>query len=175
MEKKINSAVKKSFTDTLTKLNNREYFSVAVQGYLRDGKPGEMGAFYIIDLDYFKQINDGFGHDRGDTVLKSAARALSNIFSGEDEVVARMGGDEFVAFCAHIQTPEAAKEKGKEIGRQFRAIEYTEGKWVTASVGGAAFRMGEHAEYSELFSIADAALYDVKAAGRNGCRVTEKK
>ena len=128
-------------------------------------------ALVILDLDYFKQINDRFGHDCGDQILKDASRRMQEEME-EYGLVARIGGDEFLAVMLNVP-----REKVEEILSRFtnaqKTIDY-HGKEITytMSIGYASFP--EHGQvYNELYQRADMALYTIKMAGRNGFRFFE--
>lgn len=127
-------------------------------------------ALLYIDLDRFKQINDGFGHATGDAVLHAFARvALEGV--RDDDVVARIGGEEFVILLD--DTPiEDAERVAQRIRTEFRGMAVDglpDDFAVTLSVGIAASVHGENLE--AFMARADAALYDAKAAGRDCVRV----
>ena len=75
---------------------------------------GEQGAFFIIDIDNFKQINDVFGHLNGDVMLAEAGRSLKNLVRSND-IVGRVGGDEFAVLLWGIEKTEDAEKKAKAI------------------------------------------------------------
>ncbi|GHV17763.1 hypothetical protein AGMMS49938_18640 [Fibrobacterales bacterium] len=135
----------------------------------------KLGAFFVIDIDYFKQVNDNYGHERGDTVIRSVAKVLQNTFGDENEIVARIGGDEFAAFCPDINDNLFIENKCQKIRNLMQEVRYAEDKPpVTLSIGIVNFRYGEDdSQFSDLFNRADNALYDVKARGRNGYEICE--
>ena len=94
--------LKKSQTDPLTGLYNRDAFEQSVINYLNTKNPILYGAFIIIDIDYFKQINDSLGHKVGDDLLKDFSQLLKEFFSLED-ILCRWGGDEFIVFMKDIE------------------------------------------------------------------------
>lgn len=155
-------------TDPMTGLHNRRYFERALESYLKEfnniGKP--LGLM-LLDLDHFKQINDTHGHDWGDVVLKEVALRLKAI-TREDDVVARIGGEEFA-----VITPYASQEKLVGVAERYResieALRIDVGNIVlrpTISVGVAT--NAEHPDdIEELFKAADRKLYEAKHNGRN--------
>ena len=79
----------------------------------------------MLDLDGFKEINDKYGHQEGDAVLKKMARILSGAFRSDD-FIARFGGDEFIVFLDHIPNCECASFRAEEVRRQVYApVSYT--------------------------------------------------
>lgn len=128
-----------------------------------------VAALLLIDLDAFKQINDSFGHARGDEWIKEAARRLRQCCAGA-ELVARIGGDEFAVVLGPDFTPDDAQALAATIVESLALPVPGWGEDISlgASVG-LAFR-GDNAP-DGLFRDADAALYAAKAAGRNTYRV----
>lgn len=152
-------------TDTLTGVFNREAFNKAKYDYSRLNK--EL-CFVMIDVDHFKEINDTFGHDIGDRVLKEITRVITEKFREEDAIY-RIGGDEFVMILNEWKSDkeELLLKKWNEINE----ILHEGSKEVpptTVSVG-IAF---SHTGYSErLQKHADIALYLAKGAGRACARI----
>ncbi len=145
------------------------YNKAATQEHIRAllEKPGGVFAFFILDIDNFKQVNDRFGHATGDEVLIDFSSAISSQFR-ESDIVGRIGGDEFVAFMP-IRDREAAEKKARELTEQLRrplntdAGPYT----VTASIG-VALSSQAGADFETLYRCADTALYRAKKKGKNG-------
>jgi diguanylate cyclase (GGDEF)-like protein len=167
----LNEAKRKATIDALTQLHNRETFYNNVSVFLLHNRvPGQIHAFMMLDIDYFKQVNDTFGHSMGDDILKQCASALSRIFRRSDEV-ARMGGDEFTVFCPNVGTEELVKQKADQIKETFFRIKpHPDSPGVTTSAG--IVMLGdEPIAYEELFSRADNVLYQVKMGGRNGYKI----
>ena len=151
-------------------LDRRGFLSEAGRRLQMAERRDESLALLYIDLDRFKQINDGFGHATGDAVLDAFARiALAGV--RDDDVVARIGGEEFVILLD--DTPiEGAQRVAERIRTEFRGVAVDglpDDFAVTASVGIAASVKGENLE--AFMARADAALYDAKAAGRDCVRV----
>ncbi|WP_165445325.1 sensor domain-containing diguanylate cyclase [Bacilliculturomica massiliensis] len=126
------------------------------------------GTLFMVDLDDFKEINDRYGHVAGDGVLVDVAAILRDMFAGAG-VVARAGGDEFVAFAPGCRDRNTAADMAEQIVWRARAIQAAECGRVTVSVGvavcpedGTTFRM--------LYHAADAAMYAVKQARKDGWR-----
>ena len=125
----------------------------------------ESHAFIILDIDHFKNINDSYGHQYGDEVLKSVAAVLKETFRSDD-IKGRLGGDEMVVLMKYVSSKQLVTEKLKLIARRLSEIE-KDGKPLTVSIGVSFFR--EHGNnYQELYKTADIALYRVKERGRNG-------
>jgi len=151
--------------DMLTGLRNRRGFMDAIAPLLRGDRNSVVA---MIDLDHFKDINDRFGHDRGDQVLREfGARLVSGL--RRSDLAARWGGEEFA-----ILLPDTELDEAEEILNRMRttlqagAFGATRNDPVTFSCGLAIAR--DHASLSAALRSADAALYEAKRTGRD--RVT---
>ncbi|MEG0776668.1 MAG: diguanylate cyclase, partial [Raoultibacter sp.] len=123
--------------------------------------------FFIVDLDYFKLINDHFGHAFGDAVLSQAASKIADLFRAED-ILGRIGGDEFVIFMKNVRTEKLAFLKAQELCDTLTETYQQNGteRKLTASVGIAI--SGRHGTtYDELYRHSDTALYNAKKTGRH--------
>ncbi|MDR0647950.1 MAG: GGDEF domain-containing protein [Synergistaceae bacterium] len=160
-------------TDFLSRLLTRQAMNDKLLQKCGDLAEGAGRAFVImIDIDDFKKVNDTYGHDAGDEVLKDVASIIKRIV-GADGMTARWGGEEFLVMldCADGET---AKERVWEI---VRAVEASETRVngtekiikVTVSAGMAEMRPGRHYNASVRFS--DNAMYDAKRSGKNTVRV----
>ncbi|MDR0881777.1 MAG: GGDEF domain-containing protein [Candidatus Adiutrix sp.] len=158
----------KSETDGLTKLFNRGAFEQRVSAILRlRPEKDQLDAFMMIDVDYFKDVNDQFGHAAGDLVLSECARILRSVVR-EADVVGRLGGDEFAVFCKNMTSVAIAEDKARLIRAEWLKITPPGAEsGITASIG-IAFAPQDGRGYQELFAKADAALYKTKEAGRDG-------
>lgn len=160
-----------AYFDSLTKLPNRRMFMQRI-GRIT-AVPGAVGAVLFIDLDNFKSLNDTHGHDVGDAYLVQVAERLRGAV-GPLDTVARIGGDEFIVI-AGIEMAEAAHALRHAITTANRIVAalhepFTMGEIEhvgSASVGVVAFD-GEERRAEELVRRADIAMYQAKAAGRNG-------
>lgn len=151
--------------DALTGLSNRAAMETAVREHLAGG--AQDGAFFIIDMDNFKLVNDRFGHPEGDKVLKDVAHIIKSVFRGED-VVARLGGDEFCVYAPGMTSLDAVNRCTATFLTQCR-FEYNyngESFVVTPSIGVAFASQAQH-DYGSLYRCADKALYDSKTKGKN--------
>jgi diguanylate cyclase (GGDEF)-like protein len=158
-----------AYFDGLTDLPNlmlfRDRLSVAITMARRSHT--EVAVLYV-DLDYFKQINDRFGHDAGDRVLKEVATRLRSCVRDTD-TVARLGGDEFVILLTNIQessnSVEIAKKLISSLGRPFDFGAVIPS--ISASIG-IAHCPRDGQRYEELVKAADAAMYSVKKIRTGG-------
>lgn len=129
-------------------------------------EPAQSYAFFIMDIDNFKSINDQCGHGFGDFCLKQFAQHLQSSFR-RDDIIGRIGGDEFVVFIS-IPDPEWLRQKAEDL-RAALDMHCTDGSsdWhITASIGIALYP-DDAIDYNELYRRADTALYVSKAAGKN--------
>ena len=162
-----------AFYDKLTGLPNRQLLLSRVEDALSVAHgAGRSGAVLFIDLDNFKSINDTRGHDKGDMLLQLVADRLNDAASGA--TVARFGGDEFVVLLADLDTsadaaPGVAQESALKLLRAFDAPFEIDGMehYSTPSIGIAIFNR-EPLSVDEVLRRADLAMYQAKAAGRNG-------
>lgn len=156
--------------DVLTNLYNRAVCQQLISNLLSQLQEGEIHAFFIIDIDYFKHINDKFGHMEGDKILIAVADILKKIFRKGD-IVARLGGDEFVIFMKNAVSMRLIEEKAKTLCKAVSKlnIQETENK-ISVSVG-IAVAPKDGVTYEELYKASDIALYSVKEAGRNGFKI----
>ncbi len=158
--------------DPLTSLANRARFDQIVQGTVTQLKDQpEKYAIHYIDVDLFKEVNDVLGHDFGDELLKAVAQRLCMVIR-ENDVVARIGGDEFAALQRDIQDETDAEAVAKRITavmkQPFEIFSHKVS--VSASVGVAIAEEG-HIDHIQLKKKADIALYWVKNNGRNGHKI----
>jgi diguanylate cyclase (GGDEF)-like protein len=116
----------------------------------------------VIDVDHFKRINDSFGHATGDAVLVAIAAVLRD-HAGQQALVARLGGEEFIAVLAGADI-HLGVNKAEQLRMAIEDLEPS-GLPVTASFGVAQLQVGE--AYEHVFSRADAAMYEAKQEGRN--------
>lgn len=154
--------------DHLTGLANRTLLHERLrQAILRAQNRGQRVAVFLIDVDFFKQINDSLGHANGDVLLATVGqRLLSSV--RESDTVARMGGDEFVIVLPEFHTIRDVERCGEQIIRSAGQPIEIDGRKInlTLSVGVSVFpEDGRTAE--ELLRNADAAMYNVKDSGRN--------
>lgn len=163
--------------DGLTKLFNRSYFVNLVNNLHHNHNVKKLGII-LIDVDYFKQYNDCYGHPQGDKVLKSVAQCL-DINSDSRIFVARYGGDEFICVCVNMDDDEIEYylSKVKEDLNQMH-IEHKTSKAadiVSISAGYANVKNDMYFQLDVAVNVADSALYQVKENGRNHfSRFTQK-
>nr|WP_320132603.1 diguanylate cyclase [uncultured Holophaga sp.] len=175
---------KQSLTDPLTGLKNRRFLALTVENdttqvlraYRERGHGRALAnqdlVFFAIDLDFFKQINDRYGHGVGDRILERTAQLLRRV-GRESDAVIRMGGEEFLVLargCSREEAPVLA-ERIRGILEQASLQHGGESIHWTASLGFAPFPFQpgdvEWVGWEEVLDIADACLYAAKQAGRN--------
>ena len=169
----------KAEEDFLTGLLNKSTFRERIEKVLDNSGDSELYAFYIIDLDNFKKVNDTMGHTVGDKVLLDTAKKLCMVFSDKD-FVGRVGGDEFAAFLKlqavdHITGEKILQSKAKAICTKLNEL-YSDGNIkvnVSSSIGVAIYPK-HGTKYSDLFKHADKALYVAKNNGKNQFHIYSK-
>ena len=168
----VQASIDLAVIDPLTGLNNRRYLETHLASVIDQAAGrGRACSLMVLDIDHFKRVNDGYGHNAGDEVLKAFAQRVKRVVRTVD-LVCRLGGEEFV-----IVMPDTALPISSRIAERVRAA--IEGEYfsidggarkipVTVSIGLA--ERGQEASPELLFKRADKALYRSKAEGRN--RVT---
>jgi diguanylate cyclase (GGDEF)-like protein len=153
--------------DPLTGLFNRRRLEEELERHIAHGRRyGMSGALLLLDLDDFKQVNDGFGHRAGDRVLRAVAVVLRHRLR-ESDIVARFGGDEFAVIMPVGGAAEAA-ELGDLLATAVRRDVTTPAGPLDASVGIALFE--ESVTSDEIVSRADDAMYADKRAASTRAR-----
>lgn len=156
---------KKSQTDLLTGLLNKQAFEKEVREYV-EAHPTESACFVFIDMDHFKDINDTFGHSVGDQVIKETAKKLQLLFKNFD-VVGRFGGDEFCVFVKDIPRDTLIDRLRFAVKKLEQEYTYQGGSVKLSASIGAAYCKRNTIGYKELMDAADAAAYRAKDNGRN--------
>lgn len=161
-------------TDVLTELPNRRHGLLMFQSLWRESLNfSQPISCMMIDADGFKEINDNYGHDAGDIVLQKLARELHHSVRSDD-VVCRLGGDEFLIVCPNTDLEGALHLA--EIVRQTIAalrVEAGAGVWHGSISVGVATRQSSTSNIEELLKVADESVYLAKQAGRNCVRAKD--
>ncbi len=156
--------------DPLTELANRRALDEAAARVWRSDALGGAAAVVIFDVDNFKAFNDLYGHPAGDACLRKIAEASASVLSGRNAVLARIGGEEFLALLTGdaAAAPEAIAEQLRQavLALDVAPFGATDRRIVSSSFGVASGRIGE-TSFEALTAAADAALYAAKSAGRN--------
>lgn len=160
---------RKAERDLLTGLYNRSTTGKLIDEYLAFHRGHSGSALFMIDVDNFKEINDHLGHVYGDAVLCELADKLVRIFRSND-IVGRIGGDEFIVFLKDCATPDAAVSKAEQICKAFHVTyQGTEkDKYTISGSVGITFSPTDGVNFDELYGNADVALYAAKSKGKNG-------
>ncbi len=158
-----------ALTDSLTGLLNRRAVDVWASSQLSAAARHDFPFWVVMtDLDFFKKVNDTYGHDAGDTVLKTFADILK-AHTRQSDICARLGGEEFLLMMTHADK-EGMETTVERIRKQFENTSITfEDKTITAtaSFGIAGFRGSKPPDWNALVTRADTALYTAKHKGRN--------
>ena len=157
--------------DTVTGANSRSYGEKLLEREFQASRQGSNTLIGMLDVDYFKQFNDSFGHDIGDRVLREFVNAVKNCLSDGDAII-RWGGDEFIA-VAHNVDRFAASKLGDDIVASVRNITLPglEGRRrITSSVGLSFFEPDDQSVKDILVRV-DKAVYEVKESGRDDYRI----
>lgn len=169
LESMLHSVEALAITDALTGLFNRRRFAdVLKREFAVTRRYRNTLSCLMVDLDHFKQINDRFGHDAGDQVLKEVARRIVASLR-EVDLAARYGGEEFAILLPHTSKSDA-RIVAERLLANLRKQEFTFGKElvrITASIGCAGNSDVASGQPEDLVKAADLALYEAKNGGRN--------
>lgn len=170
LEKQVELKSVEAYKDSLTGLWNRKYTEENVNQYLSNAK--SQGVLFILDMDNFKEVNDTYGHIRGDAVLVEFASILKNC-TRDDDIVCRIGGDEFIVFFKGSFDEERAAAKSDEIISRVNQV--INGKLqerdnkikISVSIG-ITFAPQDGTDFMTLYNNADKSMYFVKQNGKCG-------
>ena len=158
----------KNLTDSLTGLYNRKYLDEIVEKQLNlDMKNGVVYAIMFLDIDYFKMVNDTYGHDVGDDILRKLAITMKKSISSNETLI-RYGGEEFLILMKNA-TQASAKELANKINADFSKIIFNYGGdsfSKTVSIGYSFFPTDTD-QFWKCIKYADISLYEAKSTGRN--------
>lgn len=158
--------------DSLTGLNNRRYFEMKLESEWRRAVRDQSSlSLMVIDIDYFKLYNDTYGHAEGDNCLKCVASVLKSALHRPADVIARVGGEEFVVLLPGV-VEEGATALAQQMQMQLKRAQLTHAtspldENVTISIGIVSVVPSDQMTPLGLFKAADKALYSAKAKGRN--------
>jgi diguanylate cyclase (GGDEF)-like protein len=160
-----------AFLDGLTQVPNRLRFDQVLQNeWLRSLRTQSPLSLIMLDIDFFKQVNDNYGHLVGDEVLKKIAFTIDNQIKRAGDFIARYGGEEFIVVLPHTTLQNAvllAETIRKEVEALMIPNETTELKYITISLGVASIIPSLSNTSKELMDMADQQLYLAKQRGRN--------
>ena len=155
-------------TDPLTDLFNKQHTQESIDLWLKDEACSGIQAMLFMDIDYFKQINDRFGHSVGDDALRFVGQALRQEFRSSD-IIGRVGGDEFVVFMRNVPVKHAVRFHAASLRTRLKSAEVPglEKGMLHCSIG-ISYAPEHGSTYHELTLCADKALYQTKERGRDG-------
>ena len=153
--------------DSMTKLYNRVSGKEIVESYLDRKNPYESCGMLVMDVDYFKGVNDSYGHLFGDKVLIKISQLLMDHFD-KKAVVSRVGGDEFVVFFYDIDKNQLVSRIGGFFD-DIKTLTFAENDYIPTCSIGVCFvpKNASNCSYDQIFQNADWALYQAKKRGRN--------
>jgi len=162
--------------DLLTNLPNRLLFSDRIKRSIVKAKRNHTKiALFFLDLDYFKEINDSFGHDVGDKVLQAVAMRVQSIIREED-TFSRLGGDEFTLILEGVESIEDVSSLAKKILLSLSKVLYIkEHELYLSSSMGIALYPKDAQDDVPLLKSADTAMYEAKKKGRNNFQYYEQQ
>lgn len=161
-----------SYTDSLTNLHNRRYFNFIYDRELKRAKRNKTYiTFMMLDIDYFKQYNDTYGHVEGDFALKSVAKVLKDTLKRPSDYVFRLGGEEFGVLLVETDESQSARlarticdaVRSREIKHEASKVN----KYLTISIGVVCCVADEALNEESLIKRADEMLYEAKESGRD--------
>lgn len=167
-----NTLRKLSFIDSLTGIANKRYFEHIVPEEWKKAIVDKIPvAIFMIDVDFFKRYNDNYGHVYGDQTLSHIATALKNTLSGNSDILARFGGEEFIAYLPNCDFATSKKLAGN-MNVSVRSLNIPHAlsdaaNIVTASIGVVSLIPDEKIPLAKAINIADKALYKAKSISRN--------
>lgn len=168
VKKQLVEANQSLSVDHLTQAFNRRSFDERLKNQWRlFGVDKAPCTLVILDIDHFKKVNDTYGHDIGDFVLKECVRLLQQSFNHPDHFVSRIGGEEFAVILPNTEIPEAVRQCEQALENVRKEVFVQGGAQIrfTVSMGLAALAEGE--SWDQWMKRADTALYQSKNSGRN--------
>lgn len=165
VEKRLKEEARK---DSVTGLYNQAYAKKLINQYLNNKNPFDCCGLIVLDVDYFKSVNDRYGHLFGDEVIIVLANLLKEIFDEESSVVMRAGGDEFVIFVQDTSNIELVR-KNVDLMKAVRELKFDKDDFKITCSAGVCYLPENTSDYTydQLFENADIALYKAKERGRN--------
>ncbi len=169
LREKVQQSIELALFDPLTGLNNRRFMENHLATMLDNARARRAPlTLMILDIDHFKRVNDTYGHDCGDEVLKCFADRLRGIVRGGD-LLCRLGGEEFVIVMPGVNVQAAARvaERARLAIQQERFVIDPSGRMIPVTVSIGLAERSDDGDASSLYRRADRALYRAKAEGRN--------
>ncbi len=168
---KVNELEKLSFLDSTTQMANRRYLEMELHNRVSEkNRYGATFGIVIMDIDFFKRVNDSYGHGVGDRVLKAVARTFMNTARPSD-LMGRWGGEEFVGILKRVDDDglRSAAERVRSLVEKSHIRENGLTLKVTVSIGGTLADLTDTAD--SIIKRADTLLYRSKENGRNRCTI----
>jgi diguanylate cyclase (GGDEF)-like protein/PAS domain S-box-containing protein len=166
-----------SITDALTGLHNRRFYdSNFIKEYKISKREDKNLVLLVIDIDFFKQYNDMYGHQKGDEVLKYVSSSMKSFFKRANDYVYRLGGEEF-AITFYTNNPKNAFERAENLRKNIEDLKIEHNassvsKYISISIGLTFIAKECIMEPDEIYKITDETLYRAKKEGRNRVEVT---
>lgn len=161
-----------SITDGLTNIYNRRHFNEIFPKLINSTRRnGELVSFLLMDIDYFKQYNDNYGHQMGDNVLISFAQCLKNSIKRADDYAFRLGGEEF-GIIFKCETKDKAIKFAERLRQNIEDLQIIHAfsgtsQFITASIGLVCKNANDISNMDEIYKEADDLLYKAKEEGKN--------
>ncbi len=157
------SLIKKSQTDLLTGLLNKVSFEEKCNEYLERKMNGAKSTLFIFDLDFFKEVNDSYGHAAGDKVISHFAELIKGYFH-PDDIIGRIGGDEFMVLVLGEMPDGFAERRCRNVLHELKTSNIDGISGVSCSIG--YVEETKRLTFAEMYKMADEALYEAKENGR---------
>jgi len=162
----ITNYEKEIFIDQLTEVYNRKYIDKVIDKFV-----GKKMCMILADIDFFKKVNDTYGHPKGDEVLKIFSEVLKTNLRKNDTVI-RMGGEEFLCILDGADNIEVTQKIADNLREAVEKTDFN-GIKITASFGACCGDIESMEDFEKLYKNVDSALYDAKENGRNQVKVCE--
>ncbi len=158
----------------LENIYNKRGYEDAIDNYLVSKNPNVNCAFIVLDLNNFKHINDNYGHDMGDQILRCMSSTLLSLFRDSD-IIGRFGGDEFIVLADGLCDEESIEKKCMYIAELIGRRAQETGAIKVFSSLGAVICEGQNVDFERLFELADEAMYEAKEQGRDADRFVMRR
>ena len=175
-ERRVDELESMAFRDSLTCLPNRRYTELKVKQALEESQQfGRAFGLLVLDIDHFKRINDRYGHDVGDATLKAVSETLAKTLRGQDDLVSRWGGEEFLVLLSDVNATslQIVAERCRALVEKTGALSAESRVPVTISIGATLIVNGDSTE--SAIKRADQLMYLSKANGRNRTTVGDRQ
>jgi len=158
---------KEIFIDQLTEVYNRKYLDKAIEKFV-----GKKMCIISVDIDFFKNVNDTYGHLKGDEVLKTFSKILKTNLRKTD-VIIRMGGEEFLTILDNVENIAVSQKIAENLREAVEKADFN-GIKITASFGSCCGKINNMEDFEKLYNKVDLALYQAKENGRNQVKVCDQ-